>query len=121
MIRPLIFTLVCILMLSACRNNPFQFTEDGIDFRITEDKIQIENLENRNLYYFTVNRSLLPVIIWIPESTDDNRIGPFQRKEFVITEILGYSEFMEEVSFFYWRSEDPEPGEAVQIVLELKK
>jgi hypothetical protein len=112
---------IAILIISASyKSNPYLFQEDGIEFLIKEDKITVENLENRNLYYFIVNRSLLPRIFWVPNSTDDNRIRPFSGEFFLLEEIPGYSDSMNEVSFFYWRSEDPGPGEAVQIILELK-
>jgi hypothetical protein len=114
------FTVILLLLVS-CKGNPYFFQEDGIEFQIKKDKIHVNNKENSNLYYYIINRSSLPRILWAPASTDDNRIKPLQNKEFLIEEIPGYSEGMTKVSFFYWRSEDPEPGEAIQIVLELKK
>lgn len=120
--RYLYFPIVAIILLffTSCTDNPYNFQKDGIEFQIKKDKIIVTNQENSNLYYFIVNRNTLPFITWVPISTDDNRIEPFQRKEFLLEEIFGVSEETNEVSFFHWKSEDTEPGETLQIVLELK-
>lgn len=110
-----------LLLFASCTDNPYNFQKDGIEFLIKGDMIVVTNVENSNLYCFIVKRSSLAHITWVPISTDDNRIAPFQRKEYLLEEIFGYTEETNEVSFFYWRSENPEPDDPIQVVLELKK
>lgn len=115
-----IFTTT-LLFFTSCKGSPYHFQKDGIEFQVKEDKIIVTNQEYGNLYYFIINRSELASIFWVPRSADDNKIQPLQYKDFLLEEILGYTESMYEVSFFYWRSGNPEPGEAIHVVLELKK
>lgn len=100
-----IISAICFLTLNACSDHIFSSgnskTINGLEFEITNEEFTVRNRANQPVYYFSVERSLLVRILWLPISTEDNRINPGQKVAFPFDEELCCSEDSE-ISFFYW-------------------
>lgn len=96
----------CLITLNACSDTIFssgnsQTVINGLKFDITDETFTVTNETNQSAYYFTVERSLLPSILWLPVSTDENRVKPGQKITYSFDEMLCCSQDGE-ISFFHW-------------------
>jgi hypothetical protein len=117
---------ICITLfvgfLSGCSGDgPFNYKLDDLEVRVTDKEITVENAASNELYYFVVERNTLARILWFPNSTEENRINPFKRMEFVITEIPGFHQEAKEVVFYYWRTHEPVWDDVEHMILPIKK
>lgn len=115
-----IFGLILIAVLSMSCKDSVNFEVDDLQFSVSEGKLTVINKGSFDIYYFMADRDALASIFWVPVSNEENRIEALSKKELALSEIIGYSEESEELSFHYWASANPESDDINQIIIPLK-
>lgn len=116
-VRITVLLLFVFLGIINCSNNPFVFTSDEIEVRISKNIIDISNKLDIPIYYFISERERLALILWGPLSRENNKINPKQNLHLKLEDVFGYKEG-KQIVIFYWSGIDPDINTVKSIVAD---
>ncbi len=110
--------LVTAVLTSFCSESPFQNENGEVFAEISNNELLIMNGRAEAIHFAMFEQNLLAVIDWIPQSTDENRIGPAESIRMHVEKIPGYAEEGDKVVLYYWTGDAGPKDLFRSIVLE---
>ncbi|MBO6794111.1 MAG: hypothetical protein JJ895_09375 [Balneolaceae bacterium] len=115
MTRNILLKSVCIIcFLNACSLFENEQNSRPVDALIHQESLVIKNNLPHSVYYFALDQASLPLILWAPFVSDENKVNAGSNTSIPIDQLLSINE-KGPIVVFYW---DEDISEIFNIVIE---